>query len=99
MVNRAALPLSRPAGAGIPLHPALTLTEAEVRYAARFELARSVEDVLARRCRALFVSASAAGEAAPAVARILAEELGWTGQRAAESTEAFRRVAEGFVTN
>lgn len=86
-------------GAGVRLHPALTLTEAEVRYAARFELARSVEDVLARRCRALFVSASAAGEAAPAVARILAEELGWTGQRAAESTEAFRRVAEGFVTN
>lgn len=63
-------------GAGQRLVAGLTLTEAEVRYAARAEYARSVEDVLARRHRALFIDVGLACSAAPAVARILAEELG-----------------------
>lgn len=52
------------------------LTEAHVRFAARHELARTVEDVLARRNRALFLDSEAAMLAAPEVARLLAEELG-----------------------
>ena len=44
-----------------------------------------------------FVDAPAAIEAAPVVAAILADELGWSAARTAESTEAFRRVAEGFL--
>ena len=52
------------------------LTEAMVRFAARFEYARTVEDVLARRNRLLFLDAQAAADAAPAVAAVLAEELG-----------------------
>jgi len=52
------------------------LTEAMVRFAARYEYARTVEDVLARRNRLLFLDAKAAAEAAPAVAAILSEELG-----------------------
>jgi glycerol-3-phosphate dehydrogenase len=52
------------------------LSEAHVRFAARYELARSAEDVLARRNRALFLDSEAAMLAAPEVARILAEELG-----------------------
>jgi glycerol-3-phosphate dehydrogenase len=40
------------------------------------EMARTVEDVLARRTRALFLNAKAACEAAPAVAAIMASELG-----------------------
>ena len=63
-------------GAGLPVHAGLRLTEAEVRYAARCELARGVEDVLARRHRALFLDAAGAAAAAPQVARLLAEELG-----------------------
>lgn len=63
-------------GAGRRVHDGLGLTEAEVRYAARFELARSVEDVLARRNRVLFVDAAGAAAAAPEVARLLADELG-----------------------
>ena len=58
------------------LQQGLNLTEAEVRHALRHELARTVEDVLARRHRALFLDASLAAAAAPAVAAILAEELG-----------------------
>ena len=52
------------------------LTEAMVRFAARFEYARTVEDVLARRSRMLFLDARLALEVAPAVAKILREELG-----------------------
>ncbi|WP_066267896.1 glycerol-3-phosphate dehydrogenase/oxidase [Hydrogenophaga palleronii] len=52
------------------------LTEAMVRYAARFEYAQTVEDVLARRWRVLFLDAVEAARMAPAVAAILAEELG-----------------------
>ena len=52
------------------------LSEAMVRFAARFEMARTVEDVLARRCRLLFLDAAEAARQAVPVAAILAEELG-----------------------
>jgi glycerol-3-phosphate dehydrogenase len=52
------------------------LNEAMVRFAARFEYARTVEDVLARRSRLLFLDARKAAEVAPRVAAILKEELG-----------------------
>ncbi|WP_299823948.1 glycerol-3-phosphate dehydrogenase/oxidase [uncultured Pontibacter sp.] len=57
------------------IHPAYTYTKAEIVWAARHEMARTVEDVLARRLRLLFLDARAAIEAAPAIARILAREL------------------------
>lgn len=85
-------------GAGRRIHPALTLTEAEVRHAIRHELARSVEDILARRHRALFIDARSAQDSAPAVAAILAEELGLDDTQVREQTEAFRQLAEGFLT-
>jgi glycerol-3-phosphate dehydrogenase len=52
------------------------LTEAMVRFAARNEYARTVEDALARRCRLLFLDARLAGSLAPAVGAILREETG-----------------------
>jgi glycerol-3-phosphate dehydrogenase len=52
-------------GADNVLVPASGLTEAHVRFAARYELARRVEDVLARRNRALFLDARAAQDGAP----------------------------------
>ncbi|GAC1602777.1 MAG: glycerol-3-phosphate dehydrogenase/oxidase [Ramlibacter sp.] len=52
------------------------LSEAMVRFAARREFARTVEDVLARRCRLLFLDARLAGALAPAVAAILHDETG-----------------------
>jgi glycerol-3-phosphate dehydrogenase len=52
------------------------LTEAMVRFAARFEYARTVEDVLARRSRLLFLDARLARQLAPQVAAILTEETG-----------------------
>ncbi len=52
------------------------LSEAMVRFAVRYEYARTVEDVLARRNRLLFLNAHAAAQAAPAVAEVMAHELG-----------------------
>ena len=52
------------------------LTEAMVRFAARHEYARTVEDVLARRSRLLFLDAALARSLAPAVAVLLQQENG-----------------------
>jgi glycerol-3-phosphate dehydrogenase len=52
------------------------LSVAMVRFAVRYEMARTVGDVLARRCRLLFLDAAEAGRQADAVAAILTEELG-----------------------
>jgi glycerol-3-phosphate dehydrogenase len=72
------------------------LSEAMVRFAARHEFARTVEDVLARRSRLLCLDATAAASVAGDVAAILAEEL--AGDRAspfdaAASAAAFTGLA------
>ncbi len=67
------------------------LSEAMVRFAVRFEMARSVEDVLARRCRLLFLDAAEAARLAEPVAQIVAEELG----RPADIT-AFQALAAHY---
>jgi glycerol-3-phosphate dehydrogenase len=59
-----------------PLHPDLPYIAAEVVWGVREEMARTVDDVLSRRTRALFLNARAAIEMAPAVARLMADELG-----------------------
>jgi glycerol-3-phosphate dehydrogenase len=58
-----------------PLDPALPYIAAEVVWAAREEMARTVDDVLSRRTRALFLNAHAAQRMIEPVARILAREL------------------------
>jgi len=75
------------------------LTAAHVRFAARHELARRVEDVLARRNRALFLDARGASAAAPRVAAILAEELGHDDAWQAREVEDFRTLAAGYTLN
>ncbi len=69
------------------------LSEAMVRFAARYEMARSVEDVLARRCRLLFLDAAEAAAQADAVAAILAEELGQS-----VDASAFKALAAQYAT-
>jgi len=80
-----------------PLHPALPSCGAEVVWAARFEMARTVEDVLARRTRALFLDARAAIEMAPRAAELLARELGRDEAWRDAQVAAFRAVAEGYL--
>jgi glycerol-3-phosphate dehydrogenase len=80
-----------------PLHPALPYTGAEVVWAGRFEMARTVEDVLARRMRALFLNARAAVAMAPRVAELLAGELGRDAAWRDEQARAFRALAAGYL--
>jgi len=61
---------------GEKLHADLPHCAAEIVWATRYEMARTLEDVLARRIRALFLDARVAIEIAPRVAEIMARELG-----------------------
>jgi glycerol-3-phosphate dehydrogenase len=79
-----------------PLHPRLPYTGAEVVWAARQEMARTVEDVLARRTRALFLNARAAAAMAPEVGRLMARELGWDAPQQASQVAAFVELAHGY---
>jgi glycerol-3-phosphate dehydrogenase len=85
------------------LHPALPYIGAEIIWGAREEQARSVDDALSRRTRALLLNAAAASEIAPKVAALLAAELGrdqgWIDQQVAEFQKlAAQYLPSGIVT-
>src|SRR5262245_41743620 len=84
---------------GAQLHPALPCCGAEVVWAARVEMARTVEDVLARRTRALFLNARAAVAMAPETARLLARELGRDEAWQREQVSAFRELARQYLVS
>ncbi len=69
---------------------------AQAIWAARYEMARSVEDVLARRIRTLFLDADAAIAAAPKVAELLAAELGCDAAWPANQVAQFNAVAAAY---
>jgi glycerol-3-phosphate dehydrogenase len=79
------------------LHPALPYTAAEVVWGARQEMARTVEDVLARRTRALFLNARAAAEIAPRVAELMARELERDDTWRAAQVQSFRQTTHQFL--
>jgi glycerol-3-phosphate dehydrogenase len=79
------------------LHPSLPYCEAEVVWAARCEMARTVEDILARRTRALFLHVRAALAIAPRVAELLAIELTRDSHWQHAQVKAFARLAEGYM--
>jgi glycerol-3-phosphate dehydrogenase len=60
-------------------------------------MARTVEDVLARRTRALLLDARASAEAAPAVARVLARELSHGANWERDQVAAYRELASGYT--
>lgn len=82
---------------GEPLHKNLPYLKAEALWAVRYEFARTVEDVLARRVRALFLDANAAIEMAPKVANIMAKELNKDQSWEQEQVKAFTNVAKNYV--
>ncbi len=75
------------------LHPAYDFMQAEVIWATRNEMARTVEDVLARRIRALFLDAKAAMEMAPVVAHLMAEAMNYDKAWEMNQVAAFNSVA------
>ncbi|UOQ67566.1 glycerol-3-phosphate dehydrogenase/oxidase [Hymenobacter volaticus] len=79
------------------LDSTLEFLKVEVVWAARYEMARTVEDVLARRVRVLFLDAHAALRIAPKVAALLAQELGYDEAWQQEQVVAFRQVAQHYL--
>jgi glycerol-3-phosphate dehydrogenase len=64
-------------GLAQPLVPGLPYLRAEARYAARYEMARSLDDLLSRRTRARLLARDASAEAADDIAALVADDLGW----------------------
>jgi glycerol-3-phosphate dehydrogenase len=99
-VDRAAaiagLPM-RPCGTrNLPIHR-WTDEQPEVLRAVRSELARNVEDVLARRTRTLFLDARQAIAKAPEVAHVLARELGRDSTWESQEIAVFGALAESYL--
>ncbi|MDQ3757781.1 MAG: glycerol-3-phosphate dehydrogenase/oxidase [Actinomycetota bacterium] len=72
-----------------PLVPGLPYLRAEAVYAARYEMAHTLTDVLARRTRALLLARDATSEAAHAAAKLLAPELGWSAAETQRQVDDF----------
>lgn len=79
------------------LHEDLPYRAAEIVWAIRFEMAQTVEDVLARRTRALFLNARAAIEIAPKVAEIMWRETGKDKNWIENQIEEFNDVAKNYL--
>ncbi len=84
-------------GLGRLMHPSLPYRLSQAAWGARNEMAVRVEDVLARRTRALFLNARAALAAAPEVARVMAVELGRGDGWAEEEVRSFRELAKRYL--
>ncbi|WP_028376552.1 glycerol-3-phosphate dehydrogenase/oxidase [Leeuwenhoekiella sp. MAR_2009_132] len=84
------------ASLGEKLHSRLPFCKAEVVWAVRNEMARTVEDVLARRVRALFLDAEAAKEMTVEVATLIAEELHKDEAWKQDQIETFTRLANHY---
>jgi len=82
---------------GQRIHPDHPFTAAEVLYAVRHEMAFTVEDLLARRVRLLFIDARAAIDVAEKVARIMAAEAGNDDRWVQLQVIAFRTLAKGYL--
>lgn len=80
-----------------PLHPDYTYSRADLKYALQHELAVTVEDILARRTRLLFLDARAALQCAPRVARWMAEESGHDEQWQENQVKNFELVARHYL--
>jgi glycerol-3-phosphate dehydrogenase len=79
------------------LHSRLPYTEAELRWICRQEMPHKLEDILARRTRALFLDAKASLEMASEAANIMAEELGFDEQWKKTELEEYAKLAENYI--
>lgn len=80
-----------------PLHPDLSYLVVEVLWAVREEMAQKLEDVLARRTRALFLNVKASLEIAPYVAEIMKNELGKNDDWKEKELSEFRTLANSYL--
>ena len=84
-------------GLAARLHPLFPNIKAEVIWATRHEMAYTVEDVLSRRLRILFVDAQAAIDMCEEVARLMAAELSYSGEWEIEQINSFKALAKQYI--
>lgn len=84
---------------GSPMVAGLPYLMAEAVYAARHEMATTLDDVLSRRTRASLLDAAGSSEAAQSVAEVVAAELGWDTDRVASEVDQFREAAARELQN
>jgi glycerol-3-phosphate dehydrogenase len=80
-----------------PLHPRLPYLSAEVVWSCLHEWPRSLEDLLARRLRALFLDARAASEMSESVARLMAQTQGHDPLWVDAQTQSFQALAKTYL--
>lgn len=88
-----------PENRGEKLHPDFDYTVGDVVCAVRTEMARTIEDVLARRTRFLFLNAKIALELAPQVAEIMSKELHKNETWKAEQIQTFHETVKNYLVN
>jgi glycerol-3-phosphate dehydrogenase len=79
---------------GEPLVPGLPYLRAEAVYAARAEMATSVDDVLSRRTRARLLARDASADVAGSVAELLGAELGWSPDEVQRQAQVYQASVE-----
>ncbi len=79
------------------IHSKFEYTKAQVIWAVRYEMAQTVEDMLARRIRILFLDATAAMEASTVVAKIMATEMNKSEDWINEEIKSFNTLAKQYL--
>lgn len=89
--------IAEDSGSGKPLDSRYPYTEAEIRWICRNEMPVTVEDMLARRTRALFLDVKASESIAPKVAELMAEELGFTENWQKEQLDGYGKLISNYL--
>jgi glycerol-3-phosphate dehydrogenase len=82
---------------GKQLHPGLPYTKAEIIWICRNEMPLKLDDILARRTRALLLDARASLEIAPMVADIMAGEMGFDDKWKETQVADFKKITENYL--
>jgi glycerol-3-phosphate dehydrogenase len=84
-------------GLGLPIDSRLPYTRAEIIWICRNEMPFSIEDILARRTRALLLNARASADIAAEVAEIMANELGHDREWGNTQVEAYNQLVKNYI--
>jgi glycerol-3-phosphate dehydrogenase len=84
-------------GSGEPLDPRLPYTRAELRWICRNEMAVTLEDLLARRTRALILNAMASADICGEAASLMADEMGLSTEWQAAQIKAYMETVKNYI--
>jgi glycerol-3-phosphate dehydrogenase len=91
------LNLAKQNGLGESISASLRVINAQVVWAVKYEMARTVEDFLARRTRCQLLDARESIKMAPQVAKIMAEELGKDEKWIAKQVDDYIKVTSNYI--